>query len=171
MMSRACTVDPDAAVVSALVALGLVKPSPTGPVVDARGALGDRTMRQLIVSELVRHAREVAPDVVGGIANSGSAWGLLVADSLGVPFVNVLEAPREKGLARQLEPSDTCGGRHVLLIDNWSMSGASVESAVGVVLRHGASGATALMVSAPETLPRVSVPMHVALPIGTLGAS
>lgn len=125
-------------------------------VINTRGAGASLELRELIVSALAESASDSPPfDVIGGIAKAGTAWGAWLAWMIGKPFANVLlDGPRPSGLQREVEGD--VADKKVLLVDNWTRSGASLRAATSVIERAGGIVAGALtIVRHPATEPAV----------------
>jgi orotate phosphoribosyltransferase len=137
----------------ALANAGILKQSPRAVdgaevVVDTRG-LGTRPhLEALIAATIATNAVDAGATLLGGVANSGTAWAASAARAAGLPHCNVLvDGPRTKGLGRHVEPDDIAGHRMVL-IDNWLSTGGSLRTARRIVESLGATVCGAIVVSA-----------------------
>lgn len=169
MKAVVCDVPTSADQISIALDLGILRFVEGAPLVDSRGLLGSSSGRSLLVSAMARHVAEFgAGVVVGGVANSGSVLGVLLADQLGLDFVNVLvDGPRARGLHRQLEPEHDFAGRSIVLVDNWISSGTSIlEAARLVATRQGhVAGVLSISASPKFLIERFPLPVHVGIPL------
>ncbi len=62
--------------------------------------------------------------VIAGVATGAIAHGVLVAQELGLPFIYVRSAPKEHGLANQIE-GEYCEGQKVVVIEDLISTGGS----------------------------------------------
>lgn len=128
-------------------------------VVDARGAGRDPELSGLIRLQLHRLLDEIDADGLAAVANSGVSWAATLASDRRAFWCNVLvDGAREKGLGRQVEP-DCVGGRRLVLIDNWTVSGSSLRAAAAILEDHGAQVAAAVVISAAQPLPDLPFPL------------
>lgn len=67
-------------------------------------------------------------DVVAGVATGAIAQGALVADKLGKPFVYVRSAPKDHGMANQIEGFLPSGSRVLVIEDLVSTGGSSLKA-------------------------------------------
>ena len=169
MRGEQCSLVPTTALVAKANALGLLRFVDGSPLLDSRGLLGAAEGRALMVDLLAPHIQERGSDVVlGGVANSGSVLGVLLAERLTLDFVNVLvDGPRKRGLRRQLEPEHPLEGRDVVLVDNWVSSGASLLEAARLIRSANGAVAGALTVSASSKFATESfpIPVHLGIPL------
>lgn len=127
--------------------------APKAYLFDTRGATSNLPLREFLVAELVRATGHFRPQVIGGVAKSGTVWGAWLAWQIGLPFANILLAgPRSSGLQREVE--GMIEGLSVLLVDNWVHSGESLAQAVEVVRRNRGivCGALSLVARPPGLL-------------------
>ena len=121
-------------------------------VVDSRGAGTNIELRTLILNEMQCALLELTPyDVIGGIAKSGIMWGSMLAQILQQPYATILpDEPRKSGLQRQIE-GDVVGA-NVVLIDNWSRTGRTIEAATKKVFDAGGKVSGVILISCPNAL-------------------
>ena len=67
-------------------------------------------------------------DVIAGVATGAIAQGALVADKLGKPFVYVRSAPKDHGMANQIEGYLPEGSRVLVIEDLVSTGGSSLKA-------------------------------------------
>lgn len=171
-MRLPCTVRAADATVRQALRYGLARwlPDASDPIVDARGALGAPPMRRLVLCELERHLAEIPhPEILAGIADSGTPWAALLAERTGLAFTNLLiDGPRRSGLTRQLEPDHDLTGKRAVLVDNWISTGASLASAAALLHQGGSHVVGVLTVSQARTAYHHDLAVHVAFPLDQL---
>lgn len=123
-----------------LLETGAVKVRPDNPFVWASGWLSPfycdnrRTLSFPEVRSIVRDAicgiAGTFPefDVVAGVATGAIAQGALVADRLGKPFIYVRSAPKDHGMANQIEGYLPEGSRVLVVEDLISTGGSSLKA-------------------------------------------
>jgi orotate phosphoribosyltransferase len=132
------------------VRLGLLKIAPTEEgfvtrsgnrkayVIDSRGAGTNLPLRRFLVDLLVPRL-ELFPhvDVVAGVAKSGIVWASWVAWQTRLGYATVLiDGRRQSGMQRDVEGE--ISGKNVVLVDNWTRSGESLQHAAHVAENAGA---------------------------------
>ncbi len=75
-------------------------------------------------------------EVIAGVATGAIAHGMLVANSLGLPFIYVRSAPKGHGLTNQVE-GDIRPGQKVVVIEDLISTGLSSLNAVEALRRTG----------------------------------
>lgn len=131
-------------------------------LIDTRGAGTKVDLRSAIVKRLQMRLAEIrtatkSVDVIAGLSKSGTIWGAWLAWQEGLPFANVLSEPRSAGLQRQVEGD--VQSRSVVLVDNWSRTGTSVNTACSAVSSCGGSVVAILtIVSHPSV--SVAAPLY-----------
>lgn len=115
-------------------------------VIDSRGAGANLPLRTMIVDGLTSCLPGLPPfDVIAGLSKAGVVWAAWLSWLQNQPYATVhLDGPRNSGLQRSVEGD--VSGKRVLLIDNWLRTGASVEKAVEIVKRAGATPVGALAI-------------------------
>jgi orotate phosphoribosyltransferase len=115
-------------------------------IIDSRGAGTNLSLRAMIVDGLTSCLPDLpAFDVIAGMSKAGTTWAAWLAWSQNQPYATVhLDGPRNSGLQRSVEGD--VSGKRVLLIDNWFRRGASVEKAVEIMKRAGATPVAALAI-------------------------
>lgn len=106
---------------------------------DNRKALSFADVRTYIKTAFAELAREMYSDVdvIAGVATGAIAQGALVADLLCKPFIYVRSAPKDHGLANQIE-GDLKVGQKVLVIEDLISTGGSSLKAVEALRGAGA---------------------------------
>jgi len=77
-------------------------------------------------------------DVIAGVATGAIAWGVLVAEELGKPFVYVRPKPKDHGTGAQIE-GEIQAGANVVVVEDLISTGASSLSAVDCLSQAGAN--------------------------------
>ncbi len=107
---------------------------------DNRKLLSDFIVRELIVDELVKSLKINFENVeyIAGVATGGIAWGVLIAESLGLPFVYVRSQAKSHGLKKQIEGILPSYKTRVVVVEDLVSTGKSSLSVVDVLREHGA---------------------------------
>lgn len=105
---------------------------------DNRLALSYPQVRNYIRKELATAAVEKfgTPDVIAGVATGAIAWGALVAEELGLPFVYVRSSPKGHGLTNMIEGYIE-SGLSVIVIEDLISTGMSSLKAVNALRDAG----------------------------------
>ncbi len=98
---------------------------------DNRRVLSHPAMRAQVRDAFVELIRAKYPEaeVIAGVATGAIAHGVLVAQDLGLPFIYVRSAPKEHGLANQIEGEYSQGQKVVVIEDLISTGGSSLAAA------------------------------------------
>lgn len=106
---------------------------------DNRKALSYPEIRKYIAGEMVNVIKDNFPsvEVIAGVATGAIAWGAIVADMMGLPFVYVRSAPKDHGLGNQVEGIIHQGAR-VVVVEDLISTGKSSLAAVKALTRSGA---------------------------------
>lgn len=106
---------------------------------DNRKILSYPEARKIVYEAFVKiiqeHFKEV--DVIAGVATGAIAYGILVAEAMGKPFVYVRPKPKDHGTGAQIEGHLPKGARVVVVEDLISTGGSSL-SAVDCLQKSGA---------------------------------
>lgn len=106
---------------------------------DNRKILSYPEARKIVYEAFVKiiqeHFKEV--DVIAGVATGAIAYGMLVAEAMGKPFVYVRPKPKDHGTGAQIEGNLPKGARVVVVEDLISTGGSSL-SAVDCLQKNGA---------------------------------
>jgi orotate phosphoribosyltransferase len=114
-------------------------------LIDTRGAGTNIPLRMLIIDVLrLRLAEFAGTEVVAGVAKSGITWGSWLAWELGVEYATVVGTPRASGMKRAVEGD--VAGKRLVIIDNFTLSGESIEKAARLAESAGAQVCGALVV-------------------------
>lgn len=104
---------------------------------DNRITLSYPEIRNLIRQGFIALSRDFAPfDIVAGVATAGIPHGILLADSLGLPFVYVRDKAKGHGRQNQIEGL-IHGGEKVLLVEDLISTGGSSLLAVQAIRDAG----------------------------------
>lgn len=76
-------------------------------------------------------------DLIAGVATGAIAYGMLVAEALGKPFVYVRPKPKDHGTGAQIE-GELPKGAKVVVVEDLISTGGSSLSAVDCLLKSGA---------------------------------
>lgn len=101
---------------------------------DNRKALSYPDVRNFIKIELARLIMERFPEVeaIASVANGAIAFGLLAADSMGLPFAYVRDTPKDHGLENTIEGNLKPGWKVVVVEDLISTGGNSLRAVEAV---------------------------------------
>ena len=106
---------------------------------DNRIVLSYPPMRNYIREEMAKGVEKLygKPDVIAGVATGAIGIGILVAESLGVPFVYVRPEAKQHGRQNQIE-GYLKKGQSVVVIEDLISTGKSSLNAVQVLKEAGA---------------------------------
>lgn len=132
---------PDKLLAEKLLQISAIKLQPASPFVwssgwnspiynDNRKALSYPDVRNFIKIELARVIMERFPEVeaIASVANGAIAFGLLVADAIGIPFAYVRDTPKDHGLENTIEGNLKPGWKVVVIEDLISTGGTSLHA-------------------------------------------
>lgn len=107
---------------------------------DNRKILSYPQARTLVYKSLARIVEQNYSnvDVIAGVATGAIAWGMLVAEELGKPFVYVRPTPKDHGTGAQIEGS-LPENANVVVVEDLISTGASSMSAVECLTKEGAN--------------------------------
>ncbi|MCA6073896.1 orotate phosphoribosyltransferase [Fulvivirga sedimenti] len=102
---------------------------------DNRLSLSYPDIRSMIRENLSELIRLRFPDasVIAGVATAGIPQGVLVADSLDLPFVYVRSKPKGHGMENMIEGKVEAGQKVVLVEDLVSTGGSSLKAAQALI--------------------------------------
>jgi orotate phosphoribosyltransferase len=103
---------------------------------DNRRLISYPNKRKIVVDEVVKIAKKLNFDIVGGVATAGIPWAALIAERLHKPMIYIRTEPKGYGKKRQLE-GDMKKGDRVLVIEDLISTGGSAVSAIRAVRRNG----------------------------------
>lgn len=97
---------------------------------DNRKTLSYPAARREIYESFARLVSEKYPqaDVIAGVATGAIACGVLTAEALGKPFIYVRSAPKDHGMANQVEGHFEPGSKVVVVEDLISTGGSSLKA-------------------------------------------
>lgn len=97
---------------------------------DNRKTLSYPEARREIYTAFAALIREKYPqaEVVAGVATGAIACGVLAAEALGKPFIYVRSAPKDHGMANQVEGHFEPGAKVVVVEDLISTGGSSLKA-------------------------------------------
>lgn len=96
---------------------------------DNRRTLSFPEVRSIVRDSFCRVAADFPEyDVIAGVATGAIAQGALVADKLGKPFVYVRSAPKDHGMANQIEGYLPENSRVLVIEDLVSTGGSSLKA-------------------------------------------
>lgn len=105
---------------------------------DDRKILSFAQARAFIKLELSRLVAEHFPDIdlVAGVATSGIAHGVLVAEQLGLPFVYVHPTPKDHGMENQIE-GELRPRQKVVVVENQVNTGVNLANVIEAIRNNG----------------------------------
>lgn len=97
---------------------------------DNRKILSFPEIRKVVYKSFVSIIRDLYPDaeIIAGVATGAIAHGALVAEEMGKPFIYVRSAPKNHGLANQIEGDYHAGAKVVVIEDLISTGGSSLAA-------------------------------------------
>jgi orotate phosphoribosyltransferase len=132
-----------------LLAIDIIKIQPDTPFTwasgwkspiycDNRKVLSFPETRSYICSQFAKLVREKYPkaEVIAGVATGAIAHGVLVAESLGLPFIYVRSAPKGHGLENLIE-GNLHPGSKVVIIEDLVSTGSSSLAAAEAIRNYG----------------------------------
>lgn len=101
---------------------------------DNRRILSYPDVRNFVKVELSKHVVENYSDaeVIAAVSTPAIAFGTLLADALGLPFVYVRSTPKDHGLENMIEGNLRPGQKAVLVEDIVSTGGGTIRAAEAV---------------------------------------
>lgn len=105
---------------------------------DNRRILSYPDIRNFVKVEYARSIMENFPEVgaIAGVATSAIAFGAIVADTLGLPYVYVRNTPKDHGLENLIEGNLKPGTKVVVIEDLVSTGGSSLKT-VDIIRNYG----------------------------------
>jgi len=132
-----------------LLKIGAVKLSPEKPFIwasginspiycDNRKILSYPKIRASVCDYMIAIIKENFKDVeyIAGVATGAIAWGVLVAEKLGIPFVYIRPKPKDHGMGNQIE-GEIHEGAKAVVIEDLISTGKSSLSAVATLNKAG----------------------------------
>ena len=107
---------------------------------DNRIILSFPAVRNYIRDEFAKHIEEKfgKPDVIAGVATGAIGIGILVAETMGLPFVYVRPEPKKHGRQNQVE-GFLQKGQNVVVVEDLISTGGSSLLAVEALRNEGAN--------------------------------
>ena len=107
---------------------------------DNRIILSYPTIRNYVREEMAKQVENLygKPDVIAGVATGAIGIGMLVAESLGLPFVYVRPEPKSHGRQNQIE-GFLEANQNVVVIEDLISTGKSSLNAVDALKESGAN--------------------------------
>lgn len=103
---------------------------------DNRRLISYPNKRKAVVDKVIKIAKKLNFDIVGGVSTAGIPWAALVAERLHKPMIYIRPEPKGYGKKRQIE-GDMQKGSRVLVIEDLISTGGSAISAIKSVRRNG----------------------------------
>ena len=94
-----------------------------------------KVVYEAFIKNINEHFKDV--DVIAGVATGAIAYGMLVAEFMGKPFVYVRPKPKDHGTGSQIE-GDLPKGAKVVVVEDLISTGGSSLSAVDCLEKSGA---------------------------------
>lgn len=94
-----------------------------------------KVVYEAFVETIKKHFKDV--EVIAGVATGAIAYGMMVAEVLGLPFVYVRPKPKDHGTGAQVE-GDLPKGARVVVVEDLISTGGSSLSAVDALQKEGA---------------------------------
>lgn len=106
---------------------------------DNRISLSYPIIRNFLRDEIAKQVEELygKPDVIAGVATGAIGMGILVAESLGLPFIYVRPEPKSHGRKNQIE-GYLEAGQTVVVVEDLISTGKSSLNAVNALVDFGA---------------------------------
>lgn len=95
-----------------------------------------KVVYEAFVETIKAHFKNV--DVIAGVATGAIAYGMMVAEVMGKPFVYVRPKPKDHGTGAQVE-GDLPKGARVVVVEDLISTGGSSLSAVDALQKEGAT--------------------------------
>jgi len=105
---------------------------------DNRRILSYPDVRNFIKVELAKTILETYPmaEAVAAVSTSAIPFGMLVADTMGLPFVYVRSTPKDHGLENLIE-GDLRPGQHVVMVEDIVATGGGTLKSGGTIRMAG----------------------------------
>jgi orotate phosphoribosyltransferase len=102
---------------------------------DNRKLISYPKKRRVVVNAVVKIAKRLDFDIVGGVSTAGIPWAALIAERLHKPMIYIRPEAKGYGKKRQIE-GDMKKGDKVLVIEDLVSTGTSAVSAIKAVRRN-----------------------------------
>lgn len=103
---------------------------------DNRRLISYPNKRRVVVDKVVKVAKRLNFDIVGGVSTAGIPWAALIAERLHKPMIYIRPEAKGYGKKRQIE-GDMEKGDRILVIEDLVSTGSSAISAIKAVRRNG----------------------------------
>lgn len=103
---------------------------------DNRRLISYQDKRRAVVDEIVKIAKKLDFDIVGGVSTAGIPWAALVAERLNTSMIYIRPEAKGYGKKRQIE-GDLKKGDRILIIEDLVSTGHSAITAIKAVRRNG----------------------------------
>ncbi len=106
---------------------------------DNRRILSYPDVRNFVKVEIARYILEYYSnaDVIAAVSTAAMPFGMLVADTLGLPFVYVRSTPKDHGLENMIEGDLKLGQNVVMIEDIVATAGGSLKAAEAIRMSGG----------------------------------
>lgn len=106
---------------------------------DNRRILSYPDVRNFVKVEIARYILEYYSnaDVIAAVSTAAIPFGMLVADTLGLPFVYVRSTPKDHGLENMIEGDLKLGQNVVMIEDIVATAGGSLKAAEAIRMSGG----------------------------------
>ena len=112
---------------------------------DNRRLISYPNKRRAVVDEVVKIAKKLNFDIVGGVSTAGIPWAALIAERLHKPMIYIRPEAKGYGKKRQIEGYMGKGNR-VLVIEDLVSTGSSAISAIKTVRRNGGKASDCIFI-------------------------
>ena len=103
---------------------------------DNRRLISYPNKRKIVVNEVVKVAKKLKFDIIGGVSTAGIPWAALIAERLHKPMIYIRPETKGYGKKRQIE-GDLKKGDRILVVDDLISTGMSALSVIAAVRRNG----------------------------------
>jgi orotate phosphoribosyltransferase len=132
---------------------------------DNRRLISYPNKRRAVVNEIIKIAKSLDFDIVGGVSTAGIPWAALIAERLNMPMIYIRPEAKGYGKKRQIE-GDMKKGDRILVIEDLVSTGRSAISAIKAVRRNGGKVSDCIFIftydldAATKNFQRIRCKMH-----------
>lgn len=132
---------------------------------DNRRLISYPNKRRAVVDGIVKIAKSLDFDIVGGVSTAGIPWAALIAERLNMPMIYIRPEAKGYGKKRQIE-GDMKKGDRILVIEDLVSTGRSAISAIKAVRRNGGKVSDCIFIftydldAATKNFQRIRCKMH-----------
>jgi len=132
---------------------------------DNRRLISYPNKRRAVVDGIVKIAKSLDFDIVGGVSTAGIPWAALIAERLHMPMIYIRPEAKGYGKKRQIE-GDMKKGDRILVIEDLVSTGRSAISAIKAVRRNGGKVSDCIFIftydldAATKNFQRIRCKMH-----------